>query len=264
MISIANVLKTSVSLPARVLVHGLEGVGKSSLGAKFPRAIFAQTEDGTPSGLEIESFGLLQSYAEFLEALAALGNEGHDFTSLIVDSIDKLEGLIWADVCAKNHWPSIEAPGYGKGYVVADNHWREILAGLDWLRRTRGMTIVLLAHSAVETVNDPRTPSYTSYQLRLHRRARGLIADEMDLIAFLATDVFVMSEDAGFSRKRSRADGSAGRHLHTEGRPAFLAKTRFDLPPKIACPKDFDVNTVLAPIFPAAAREPIAAVRSVR
>ena len=56
-----------------------------------------------------------------------------------------------------------------------------LLAGLDWLRRKRGMMVVLLGHSAIETVNDPRAPSYTSYQLRLHKRARALIQDWADV-----------------------------------------------------------------------------------
>ena len=77
----------------------------------------------------------------------------------------------------------------------------------------------------------------------------------MDLIAFLATDVHVTSEDVDFNKKRNRAGGSAARYLHCEGRPAFVAKSRFDLPPKIPCPRDFDVSTSLAPIFPSSHRE---------
>lgn len=250
MISLANIHEAMATLPPRVLVHGLEGTGKTTLASKFPKPVFLQTEDGTPAGLRLGTFGLLSSYADVRDALAALGNEPHDFRTVVLDSLDKLEGLVWADVCETNKWPSIEAPGYGKGYVIADRWWRDFLAALDWLRRGRGLTIVLLAHSAVETVNDPRAPGYTSYQLRLHKRARGLVQDEMDAILFLATDVHVVSEDIGFNKKRNRADGGAARWLHCEGRPAFVAKSRYDLPPKIPCPKDFDVSTSLASLFP--------------
>jgi hypothetical protein len=261
MISITNIHETAATLPPRVLVHGQEGVGKTTLAAKFPKPIFLQTEDGTPAGLKLTTFGLLQTYSDVREALAALGNENHPFSTVVLDSLDKLEPLIWSDVCESNKWPSIEAPGYGKGYVIADKCWRDFLLALNWLRRERGMTIVLLAHSAIETINDPRAPTYTSYQLRLHKRARGLIADEMDLIAFLATDVAVVSEDAGFNKKRSRGEGGPVRWLHTEGRPAFVAKSRFELSAKIPCSKDFDVGTALTPIFPSIAPGK-AAVRS--
>src|SRR6516162_3491692 len=211
MITLANIHKTIGMLPPRVLIHGQEGVGKTTLAAKFPKRVFLQTEDGTPAGLTVATFGLLSSYADIREALAALCNEPHEFRTAVVDGLDRVEGIIWNDVCKANNWPSIEAPGYGRGYVIADKWWRDFLAGLDWLRRQRGMTIVLLAHSSVETVNDPRAPAYTSYQLRLHKRARGLIADEMDLIAFLATEISVVSDDAGFNKKRNRADGGSAR-----------------------------------------------------
>ena len=80
------------------------------------------------------------------------------------------------------------------------------------------------------------------------------------VIGFLACDVAVVSEDAGFNKKRNRAEGGAARWLHFEGRPAFVAKSRFELPPKLLCPKDFDVGTSLASIFPKVA--PGAKVRS--
>jgi hypothetical protein len=249
MISIANILKTSVSLPPRVLIHGLEGVGKTTLAANFFSAIFLQTEDGAPGGLVVDTFGHLLNYADVIESITALGNEEHNYKTVVIDSLDRLEDIIWRKTCDDNHWQSMESPGYGKGFVVADRYWHEILDGLEWLRRKRGMTVVLLAHSTIETISDPRTPPYSSYQIRLHKRAKGIVASEMDLIAFLATDVHVVADSAGF-KKHTRADGSAARYLHTEGRPAFLAKSRFELPARIPCSRNFDVSTALAAIFP--------------
>jgi hypothetical protein len=141
MISLGNVHQAAPTLPPRVLFHGQEGVGKTSLAARFPHCVFLQTEDGTPAGLKISTFGLLSSYADVQDAITALGSEPHDFQTVVVDSLDKMEPLIWVDVCEANKWSSIEAPGYGRGYVVADRWWRDFIAGLDWLRRQRGMTM---------------------------------------------------------------------------------------------------------------------------
>src|SRR5262249_50936135 len=97
---------------------------------------------------------------------------------------------------------------------------------------------------------DPRVVSYTSYQLRLHKRARALVEDTADLIGFLATDVVVKTEQGGFGQKRSRADGGNTRWLHVEGRPAFVAKNRYGMPERIVIPERFDYASVLGKFFP--------------
>jgi hypothetical protein len=251
MISLANIHRTTATLPPRIIVHGKEGSGKTTLAAQFPLPIFLQTEDGCPAGLEIETFGTLASYDSVVAAITALGHEKHDYRTVVLDSIDALEPFAWHAVCATRGWNSIESAAYGKGYVEADKWWQDLLAGFDWLRHIRGMTVVLLAHSAVEIVNDPRAPSYTSYQLRLHKRGRALVQDWADAIGFLGTDLVIQTEDQGF-KKRTRADGGLARYLHWEGKPAFTAKNRYGLPAKMLVAKDFDFKQ-LAPFFPSSA-----------
>jgi hypothetical protein len=170
--NLADIRKLTAQLAPRILIHGQEGVGKTTIASKFPSPIFLQTEDGCPSGLEITSFGLIDNFAELRSAIGTLASEQHHFQTVVLDSLDALEELVWRDVCRSQGWASIETPGYGKGYVVVDSWWVDILKGLDYLRRQRGIIIVVLAHSAIETINDPRAASYTSYQLRLHKRAR--------------------------------------------------------------------------------------------
>src|SRR5262249_17842479 len=156
----------------------------------------------------ISTFGILTEFAGVTNAISALGGD-HEFRTVVLDSVDALEALIWNAVCAARGWQSIESAGYGKGYVEADKWWHDVLDGLDCLRRMHGMIIVLLAHSAIETVNDPRAPSYTSYQLRVHKRARSLVQDWCDAIGFLGQDLVIQTEDAGFGKKRARGDGGS-------------------------------------------------------
>jgi hypothetical protein len=240
----------TASRPPRILIFGQEGIGKTSLAAKFPSPIFLLTEDGIPRGVEVASFGgLLENFPDVRSALVALASEPHKFRTVVIDALDMLEGLIWRDVCSSQGWASIETPGYGKGFTASDAWWRDLLAGLDYLRRERNMLVVLIAHAAIETINDPRATSYTSYQLRLHKRARGLVQDWCDAIGFLASDLHVQTEDAGFNKKRGRADGNSQRWLHWEGRPAFTAKNRYGLPAKMPVTAEFNYS-VLAEYFP--------------
>jgi len=245
-----QVIRTTAKLPPIAVIHGLPGMGKTTFAQNFPRPVFVQTEDGCPSGLEIETFGLCENLAGVVEAIKHLGKENHEYRTAVFDSLDKLEPLVLAALCADRGYASIETPGYGKGWVEADNLWLDFLRGCEWLRRRRDMIIVLIAHSEIATVNDPRVASYTSYQLRLHKRARALIEDSADLIGFLATDIAIKTEQQGFNKTRARADGGSTRWLHCEGRPAFVAKNRYGMPERIRIPQQFDFMSTLGKFFP--------------
>jgi hypothetical protein len=247
---VTQIFRATAKLPPIIVVHGLPGIGKTTFAQNFPDPVFVQTEDGCPVGLEIATFGLRETFAAVVEALRHLGTQPHDYKTIVLDSLDKLEPQILTAVCGDRGYASIESPGYGKGWVEADKWWLDILHGCEWLRRTRGMTIVLIAHSEIATVNDPRVASYTSYQLRLQKRARALVEDTADLIGFVATDVIIKNEQGGFGKTRARADGGSTRWLHVEGRPAFVAKNRYAMPERIAIPQHFDFMSTLGKFFP--------------
>lgn len=236
-ISLSSLRTTTAILPPRVLIYGPPGLGKTSLAAEFPEPVFVQVEDGAPAGLELQSFrtedgGLLTSFQEVMEAMVALRDDDHDFQNVAFDSIDKLEPLVWQQVCQDNNWPSIEAPGYGKGYAAADDVWREFLSLCAEIRRIRHMGIIHIAHSAIERFDDPQNASYSRYDIRLHKRAIGLFQDEVDAILFLNQDVTVKEEKTAFGGKEKKAKGGGNRWVYSEGRPSFVAKNRYGLPEK--------------------------------
>lgn len=126
------------SAPRRSMLYGTHGVGKSTFGAMSEKPVFIQTEDGL-GGIDCERFPLAERFAEVINALAALYSEEHAYRTVVIDSLDWLERLIWIKVAEDRGVESIEDIGYGKGYVFALTCWREVLAGLDALRKDRGM-----------------------------------------------------------------------------------------------------------------------------
>lgn len=229
-ISLASISKTSRNaLPPRVVIHGAQKVGKSTFAAGAYNPIFLPLEDGL-SGLETNSFPLLTSYKQVDEALLSLYQEKHDFGTVVVDSTDWLEPLIWAHVCDANGWKSIEDPGYGKGYVEANRIWREFLDKLNTLRVEKGMAVILIAHSAVKRFEAPDSEAYDRYELKLQRGALGLVVEWADAILYAADEVAIKKEDVGFNKKRSRGVGTGHRVLHCNAKPSFIAGNRYGLP----------------------------------
>ena len=239
--------------PPRIMVYGQEGVGKSTLGASAPDPIFIQTEDGLGE-IDTCKFPLAGSLSDVLAELTALRDEEHNFRTVVVDSLDWLERLIFDEVCKEFGVRSIEKAdgGFGKGYVDALVHWRKVLALLDDLRNKRGMMIILLAHAKVERFEDPENTAYDRYAPRLHKHAASLISEWVDAVLF-ATKRLRISKD-GDSRSIASPIGADGgtRVLRTNGSPACLAKNRFGLPNEIPLIWDAFIEAYRNAVAPAA------------
>ncbi len=242
MITLANLKRTSeVVQPPRLLIYGPPGMGKTSLAAEFPNPVIADVERGAPSGVDVVSLGEIETYDDLVNGLSALYNQDHDFKTLIVDTLDRLEPLVWQKVCQDNHWSTIEEAGYGKGYVTADVYWRDVVQWCNALRKDRGMTICLVAHSSVGTAPDPRGADYQRYDIRLHKRAQAIWQDEVDAILMVNQEAGIKEEVEGKGDKARVVDrwaaGSATRYIYCEGRPSFVAKNRYGLPDRIVYKK---------------------------
>ena len=228
-ISLASLKSTTALAPPRILIHGVAGVGKTTFASRSDRPVFVATEDGLGM-LKVPHFPLARSFDDVMEALAALYTEPHDYKTVVVDSVDWLEPLVWARACKDNGWGSIEEPGYGKGYVAALDLWRQYLDGLNALRDERGMTVIQIAHTDIKRFDSPEHEPYDRYVIKLHARAAALLQEHSDVVLFANYRISTVKSDVGFNKKVTRALGSGERVLYTAERPAFLAKNRYGLP----------------------------------
>lgn len=220
--------------PPRILCYGVEGVGKSTLASNAPNPIFIQTEDGLDE-IDCDKFPLATRYDEVLSSLADLGREDHEYETVVIDSLDWLERLVFDKLCAEHSAGSIEqvAGGYSKGYTLALTYWREIIEHLNALRNHRGMVVLLIAHSKVERFEDPESSPYDRYSPRLHKHAAALVCEWCDAVLFATRKMRTQSEETGFNRKRTIAHaigkGGGERILRCVGGPSCVAKNRYGI-----------------------------------
>ena len=216
----------------RIVLYGQEGIGKSTFAADFPNPIFVQTEDGLGQ-IDCAKFPLCKKGRDAFDQLTALAKEPNVFQTVVLDSLDWLERLIWDDVCAQNKVDSIEHIGYGKGYVMALTSWRTILDVLTELHNQKKI-VLLLAHAVAEDYTDPEVTGIKRFTPRLHKTARSLVAEYVDVV-LLAT------------RKFGAANGEIAnnpRVVRTEPSPCQVAKSRYAIPAELP----LDAGAVLSAI----------------
>jgi hypothetical protein len=230
--SLASLKEPRKIPPPRILIYGPHGLGKTTWASQAPNPIFIPTEDGLGT-IQTAAFPLANSYQDVIDNIGRLYTEEHDFCTVVIDSMDWLEQLIWKHVAIapKDGGPaSIEGYGFQKGYAIAADRMRDVLDGLKALRDHRGMAVILTAHAIVKRYDDPASEPYDRYRLKLHDKAGALVSEWSDIIGFATQEMVVRKENVGFGKSASRALSIGGHVLHVHRTPAFDAKSRWPLP----------------------------------
>lgn len=232
-----------------LVIYGVDGVGKTSLAAEFPSPIYLPTSgERAPAELDLPTPGVIESMDDLWSIVGDLLTTEHEFKTVIVDSLDGLEPLIWRRTCARIGAGSIEEAGYGKGYVEADVEWNEYLDAMGDLTAA-GLTVMQLAHPGIVTFNSPISDPYSRYEIKLHKRAAALVREKADVVGFINYRISLVKADVGNKKTVTHAEGGNERNIHLSEKAGFVAKNRYSMPDSLKYKKG-EGYAALAPYFP--------------
>lgn len=242
-------------VPFRLLVWGIEGIGKSTFAAKAPAPVFIAAENGV-AHLDVASVSPTPTtFPQVLSAIDELSSlPDSECGTIVVDPINWIEPLIWAEMCRANKWENIEEPGYGKGYALACEPWRKLVKGALESAWLKGKHVILLGHSDKKRFSNPEGPDYDRFQLSVNDKAYLILKQWCDAVLFARYDSFAHRDK---TTKKVIGTSTGERVLYTQWRPAFDAKNRYGLPDKI--PLDWDVFLAAAS---QGASDPLAPMKS--
>lgn len=229
-LTIMNIRKGKQVRAQRVVIYGVEGIGKSTLASAAPAPLFLDTENGTGQ-LEVDRVEV-QTLADIGSVITKLQQQLSagmcEYKTLVLDTADNLWRLCADSICAENNWTDIEKAGYGKGYAMASDRFRVVLSHFDALMKL-GMHVVIVSHAKIDKISPPDNAEYSKYAIKVSapnkqaESSRELLKEWCDCLLFCHYDTTVDSS-------KGKAVGQHKRVVSTTCSPAWEAKNRYNLP----------------------------------
>lgn len=211
----------------RLLIYGPEGIGKTTMASQMPNPVFVDVEDGS-GHLYVRRMPVPPSWDVLMDECRSIAESPEDCMTVVVDSADAAERLCWQKVCQRAKKDSIEAWGYGKGYVVAAEEYRKLLEVLDTCIAA-GVNVVLIAHSQMRKFERPdEAGAYDRFEVKLNKHVAAMTKEWADAVLFLDYETFVSVDEQG----KGKATGGK-RIIRTSHNVSWDAKNRWGLPDKL-------------------------------
>ena len=216
----------------KLVIYGQEGVGKTSLAAQLPGAVFIDCE-GSTSKMDVRRLPKPTSW-EMLQQELQFVLESHvqrQYQTVVIDTFDWAERLAIAQLCSKHNVNGIEGFGYGKGWEYEAEEIGRFLDSTERLVRA-GIHVALLCHAITRKASLPEVDAeFDHWELKLGNKTTNKIAPLLkewsDITLFLAFQTHVIATDDKGKKHKATA---CNRVMYTTKSAWWDAKNRFGLP----------------------------------
>jgi len=224
--------------PPRIVINGVEGIGKTSLGACTPHPVIIM--DANETGyLTLLKAGRVpdvprfvsSSWSETRAAIDAVIADPKGRKTLVLDALSGFETQCHSHICKtefKGKWDDFAA--YGKGHARCGTEFVAFISQLD-RAHCAGLTVMLLSHAKIEKFGNPEGDDYDRYNADCHKRTWGPINKWADLVGFVNFHTV-------YDEKKQVGVGNTTRVMYAERRAAFDAKNRYGMAESFDLPND--------------------------
>lgn len=226
-----NIIRGRTEKGIKAVIYGPEGIGKTTLAAQFPGAVFIDTE-GSTDHFDVMRLPKPSSWEHLKAEAQDVLNSPGEVGTLIIDTADWADAMCARAICDKAGKTGVEDFGYGKGYTFLREEFGRLLDTLSQVSGA-GVNVVFTAHAQQKRVDLPdQMDSFDRYELKCSKQVSPLLKEWADMVLFCNyRTIIVQTQD-----KKRRAQGGE-RIMYTSHRPAWDAKNRFGLPDEL--PMDF-------------------------
>jgi hypothetical protein len=227
-----NLTRGEIAAPVRMMIYGQGGVGKTSLAASAPGVAFVQGEEGTRQ-FDVARFPLPESWADVLAQVHSVAADpvGLGVQTLVIDTLDGLEPLLWRHVCQEGRVTKLDlyGKGFGKGLErAAELVKSDLLTALDKCVAA-GVAAVILSHAKIKSFKNPLGEDFDRWVPNMAEKAWGAVYNWCDVALFAQVETLTAKE----GNAAAKAVLSGNRILNTLETGAFAAKNRRDMPAQL-------------------------------
>lgn len=139
-----EIISGKVPKAQKIVLYGVEGIGKSTFASQFPNPLFIDTEDSTPH-MDVKRLAKPTSWTMLLQQIDFV-KQNRPCQTLVIDTMDWAEEICKRHLMATNNWKAIDSEGYGRKFVALAKEMGNLLNALSEVIDAR-IHVVVTAHA---------------------------------------------------------------------------------------------------------------------